>query len=275
MATGILGAVHQEIALLRQNMHIESTVTYGGVRFTKGTLCGKSVVIGISDVGKVNAALAAQILIDRFHVKRIIFTGTAGAIHPVLRIGDVILSTKTQQYDVNFSALGFPPGVIPFLKTSVFAANAGLLRAAEMGAKEIKHRKFRVLKGKILTGDQFVANARLGQVLRKTFHGVCVEAEGGAVGQVAYRNKVPYLVIRGISDKVGTTGPDKYNRFGKIAARHTQLIVLKTLKNLSSSCPGCLTPKGVAGDGYQVLRTVGRSTFIWRSFRDYRSVYHR
>lgn len=234
MATGILGAVNEEIALVRQQMRIESVVTVGGIRFTTGRLRGKSVVIGASGVGKVNAALAAQTLIDRFHVQRMFFTGTAGAIQPALRIGDVILSTKTQQYDVNFSGIGYPSGVIPFLKTSIFTANAVLLETAERAAREIEHRKFRVLKGKILTGDRFVANARLGQVLRKTFAGVCVEAEGGAVGQVAYRNKVPYLVVRGISDKVGITSPANYARFGNTAARDAQWVVLKTLKLLKT-----------------------------------------
>lgn len=229
MRTGILGAVYQEIAWLRQNTSIESSVTYGGVAFTRGVLCGQSVVIAASGVGKVNAGLATQILIDRFHVKRIIFTGTAGAIDPGLRIGDVILSTKTQQYDVDFSALGFPPGVIPDLGTSVFVADPSPLHAAQGAARTLQDQKFRVLKGKILTGDRFVATADLARILRKTFHGVCVEAEGGAVGQVAYRNKVPYLVVRGISDKVGRTGPESYERFGKLAAGHAQRIVLKTL----------------------------------------------
>lgn len=228
---GIIGSVDEEIALLVGKLRQRSTRNYAGITFYRGRLAGHRVVICTSGIGKVNAAMTTQILRDVFRVQQIVFTGTAGALAPQLRIGDVVISTKTQQYDVNFEAIGYPKGVIPLLKTSVFPANPRLVRAAKRGAKSIR-LKGKVMEAKVLSGDRFVANPAFARYLRQKFHGSCVEAEGAATGQVCYRNHIPYVVIRGISDKSGDGAVKNFERFSALAARRSQRVVMAMLNQL-------------------------------------------
>jgi adenosylhomocysteine nucleosidase len=229
---GIIGALDIEVALLLKQMISKKVVKRSGVTFFRGKLSGVPVVVCVSGIGKVNAAKTTQTLIDRFKVKAIIFTGVAGSIAPTLKIGESVISTKTQQYDVNFTAIGFPPGVIPGLKTSVFPAAPFLIRLAQRAARSIPQVKARL--GKILSGDRFVASQAKAQRLRRLFGGVCVEAEGAATGQVCFLNKVPYVVIRTMSDRADRQAPQEFDRFTQLAARRSQLIVLKMLRALGS-----------------------------------------
>jgi adenosylhomocysteine nucleosidase len=238
---GIIGALDEEIALLVAALRRRSTRTYAGISFYRGVLAGQHVVICSSGVGKVNAAMATQILIDIYKVRRIVFTGTAGSLRTNLNIGDVVISTVTQQYDVNFAAIGFPRGVIPFLKTSIFAADPTLIRAAKKGAKSIV-LKGKVISGKILSGDRFVANKALARDLRDKFRGSCVEAEGAATGQVCFRKHVPYIVIRGMSDRAGRQASKSFDRFSKLASRRAQRVVLAMLRQLRTVRPSSSSP---------------------------------
>lgn len=225
---GILGAVPEEIDLLLKNLQGKSTRRIAGITFYRGRLVGRPVVVAASGVAKVNAAMATQILVDRFHVTHVIFNGTAGALAPLLKVGDLVISTKSQQYNVNFSAIGYPPGVIPYLATSVFPADPTLIRAARRGLRHLNF-KAKSLFGKIVTGETFVTNRFVAKRLYRVFHGLCVETEGAATGQVGYLNKVPYLVIRGISDVPG--GPIT-SRNARLAARRAQRLTMATLRQL-------------------------------------------
>jgi adenosylhomocysteine nucleosidase len=229
---GVIGALDVEVALLLKQMIIKKGVKRSGVTFFRGKLSGVPVVVCVSGIGKVNAAKTTQTLIDRFKVKAIIFTGVAGSIAPTLSIGKSVISTKTQQYDVDFTAIGFPPGVIPGLKTSVFPAAPFLIRLAQRAARKIPQVRARL--GKILSGDQFVASQAKSRRLYRLFGGVCVEAEGATTGQVCFLNKVPYVVIRTISDRADRQAPEEFGRFTRLAARRSQRIVLKMFRALGS-----------------------------------------
>ncbi len=230
---GVIGALDQEVSLLVKQMINKKIEKQAGITFYTGKLLGLPVVICASGVGKVNAATATQILIDRFHARVIIFTGVAGALDPTLKIGDSVISTKTQQHDVNFTAIGLSPGAIPGLKTSIFPANPFLIRLAMKAARNIPEVRARL--GKILSGDQFIANREIGNRLHRLFGGSCVEAEGAAIGQVCFLNNVPYVVIRSISDRADRKASYKYNKFVKLAARRSQLIVLNMLRCFKKS----------------------------------------
>lgn len=225
---GVIGAFDEEVALLLKQMAIKKVEKRAGITFLKGKLLGVPVTICASGVGKVNAAKATQILIERFKAKVIIFTGVAGALAPTLKIGDTVISTTTQQYDVDFAGIGLLPGNIPGLKTSVFPANPILIRLAKKAARNIHGVKAR--SGKILSGDQFIANRRKSLRLRRLFDGVCVEAEGAATGQVCFCNNVPYVVIRSMSDRADRKAPKNFERFVRWAARRSQRIVLKMFR---------------------------------------------
>ncbi len=223
MRTGILGALDEEISFLLKRMTVRKIVKIGGKKFYLGYLNKAPIVLGKSGVGKVNAALATQLLIGRFHVRRVIFTGVAGGLKPgTIKILDTVISTKTQQYDVDFRPL-FPLGVIPYMKTSIFPADPMLVVLARKSAGRLA--KGRTFIGKIISGDRFYLSKKA------ILGGVAVDAESAAVGQAAYLNKVPYAVIRTISDQ---NNPEQFKRFLKPAALRSQYIVSGMLKWLAA-----------------------------------------
>lgn len=232
MAIGLVGAMNEEINLYLSEMEVEEVHDHAEIRFFKGKLAGQQVVVSKSGVGKVNAALAIQILIDLFQVELIVFSGVAGALRSKLKVGDIVVSTNTQQYDVNFIAIGFPPGVIPSLKTSIFPADPRLVQLAKKAAQSVMGKVF---SGKILSGDSFVASRELVNFLLKTFGGLCVEAEGAAVGQVCFLNEIPFVVVRGISDRADRGAPKDFDKFVKIAGHRAQVLVLAMLKLLGET----------------------------------------
>lgn len=201
----------EEIELLLTGMEQGQEVTRAGIRFVKGTFQGKSVVVCKSGVGKVNAAVTTQILIDQFGVSKVLFTGVAGAVHPDLNIGDIVISTECIQHDFDVSALGYPRGVIPYQEISAFPANEELISLAEQACREASVGNY--LLGKVLSGDQFVANRDTVAWLRDEMEGACVEMEGAAVAQVCHMNGVPFVIIRSMSDKADGSAHVNYAEF--------------------------------------------------------------
>lgn len=228
---GLLGAMDEEIALLLADMNDKETVVASGITFTKGSLYGKNVVVCKSGVGKVNAAVTTQVLIDRFEVSAILFTGVAGAAHPELNIGDIVISSSCQQHDMDVTALGFPKGVIPYQEVSDFPADGRLVKLAEEACGRIcTDHKFRV--GKVLSGDQFVADHGIVKSLYEDLKGYCVEMEGAAVAQVSHMNDIPYVVLRSMSDKADGTAHVNFAEFTVEASRRSYQILNDILAHM-------------------------------------------
>ena len=227
---GLIGAMVEEIRLMEEKLEQETVTVKAGIRFMEGTLNGKPVVLCKSGVGKVNAAVCTQILIDRFGADAVIFTGVAGALDPSLDIGDVVVSTECVQHDMDASPLGFPRGTIPFADTSVFPADPELVRLAYEASKALPGG--RVLKGRVLSGDQFVADRETVRRLHEELQGVCVEMEGAAVAQVCAMNGVPYVVIRSMSDKADGSAHVNFAEFAVQAANRSCQIVNRMLLDM-------------------------------------------
>ncbi|GAF07155.1 5'-methylthioadenosine nucleosidase [Paenibacillus pini JCM 16418] len=153
---GIIGAMDEEIELLLAGMKNVDKVTKAGIQYIQGEYQGKSVVLCKSGVGKVNAAVTTQILIDSFEVAVVLFTGVAGAVHPDLNIGDIVISSECLQHDMDVSPLGFARGVIPYQETSVFKADNRLIALAEQACNHLGEGSYKV--GRVLSGDQFIAS---------------------------------------------------------------------------------------------------------------------
>ncbi|UOQ45971.1 5'-methylthioadenosine/adenosylhomocysteine nucleosidase [Halobacillus salinarum] len=231
MPIGILGALEQEISYFLARMDIWRKQEIAKHNFYYGELENERIVLCQTGVGKVNAASISQILIDLYKVKAIIFTGTAGALDPDLNIGDIIVSTDVIQFDVDFSPIGFPLGMIPYLKRSAYVANPHLVKLALNTATKFPEQK--VVKGRILTGDQFVTTNRVAEEIRKTFKGVSVEAEGAAVGQVCYLNNIPFVIIRAISDRANMKAPSDFTTIAEEVAKPAQMVVVSIIKRLN------------------------------------------
>ncbi|MGP0585888.1 5'-methylthioadenosine/adenosylhomocysteine nucleosidase [Paenibacillus timonensis] len=230
---GLMGAMDEEIALLLEKVERQEKVDAAGAAFVKGVLHGQDVVVCKSGVGKVNAAATTQILIDRFGADTIWFTGVAGAVHPDLNVGDIVISSTCLQHDMDVRPLGYARGITPYQDVSDFPADSALIRLAEDAcARQCTDHQYRV--GRVLSGDQFIADPEfVGSVLYRELDGACVEMEGAALAQVCHRNGVPFIVLRSISDKADGSADVNFSEFTTLAARRSFAILNDMVEHAS------------------------------------------
>ncbi|MDE7327985.1 MAG: 5'-methylthioadenosine/adenosylhomocysteine nucleosidase [Lachnospiraceae bacterium] len=228
---GIIGAMEEEVEKLTAQME-DVTVTHkAGMAFHAGTLCGRDAVVVRSGIGKVNAGICTQILADLFHVDMVINTGIAGSLNAHINIGDIVLSSDSLQHDVDAAAFGYGPGIIPRMETSVFPADERLLALAKAACEKV-NPEIQVFTGRVVSGDQFIADSGKKQYLLEQFHPMCTEMEGAAIAQAAYLNRIPYLIIRAISDKADGSAQMDYPVFEAAAIKHTVKLVLQLCNTL-------------------------------------------
>lgn len=199
VATGIIGAMESEIAAIREAMDDVRVSTISGMHFAEGRIAGRLVVVVQCGMGKVNAGICAQTLINGFSVKRIINTGVAGSLTPELTINDFVVSTDAVQHDFDVSPIGFARGEIPYTGMVAFPADKEL-RAKAVAAVKGAAPTSQVLEGRVCSGDQFISTPQQRDAITTVFGGICAEMEGAAIAQVCYLNATPYVIIRAISD---------------------------------------------------------------------------
>lgn len=228
---GIIGAMEEEVALLKNSTEIVSAKNIVGTDFFMGKMFGKSVVIVRCGIGKVNAAICTQVLIDMYGVDYIINTGVAGSVYKDLSIGDIVISNDLLQHDFDTSPTGDPLGVIPRLHESTFKADEELVRIAEAAGKEALQNQ-NIFVGRIATGDQFISNSNDKERIWNNFKPYCVEMEGAAIAQVCYLNKIPFVVIRTMSDSADEKAYDNFANHVEKVANNSSLIVESMVKEL-------------------------------------------
>lgn len=248
MKFGILGAMPQEVALMARSMTVHRTVEAGLRTFYEGEWGGQEVVLVLSRVGKVSAAVTTLLLLERFGATHIIFTGVAGAIDARLRIGDVVIADKLVQHDMDARPL-FPRFEIPLLGKTEFEATlcdqaltaaeayAGTQFAADVPLE--RREAFgmtqpAVYRGLVVSGDQFIADPARTAALREELPGaLCTEMEGAAVAQVCHEmGGIPHAVIRVISDQADHSAAVDFQRFiDEVAEYLTGGIVLTLLSS--------------------------------------------
>lgn len=221
---GIIGAMEEEVAHLKEAMQVEKTVERAAMTFVKGKLDGKDVVVVRSGIGKVNAGICAQILADLFEVDTLINTGVAGSLDAAIDIGDIVISTDAVQHDMDVSALGDPVGQIPRMDTFAFPADERLVQLA-VQANEEANPDIHTFTGRVVSGDQFVSDGSVKERLVTQFQAKCTEMEGAAIAQAAYLNKISCVIIRAISDKADNSSTMDYAAFEKQAITHTVRLV--------------------------------------------------
>lgn len=228
---GIIGAMEEEVAHLKEAMDIEEIAEYAAMKFCRGTLCGKDVVIVQSGIGKVNAAICAQILVDKFQADKIINTGVAGSLDARIDIGDIVISSDAVQHDMDATTFGDPLGQVPQLDTFSFPADAELIEKAK-AANEKVNPEIQTFVGRVASGDQFVADKAVKDKIVDNFHAYCTEMEGAAIAQAAYLNKVSYVIIRAISDKADNSAVMDYPDFERRAIEQNVRLMKELLANL-------------------------------------------
>ena len=224
---GIIGAMELEVEALKEQMDVKNIVEKASMKFYEGTLRGKDVVIVQCGIGKVNAGICVQILADLFQVDAVINTGVAGSLRAEINIGDIVVSTDACEHDMDVTALGYKQGIIPQMKESFFKADRQLVEAAIEVCREV-NPDINVYEGRVLSGDQFISGEEIKNKLIDLFDGFCTEMEGAAIAQAAYLNKVPFVIVRAISDKADDSATMDYPTFEKQAI-HNSVLLLKEL----------------------------------------------
>lgn len=221
---GIIGAMEEEVAALKLDMEILETVSKASMEFCRGILCGKDAVVVRSGIGKVNAAVCTQILIDRFKVDMLINTGVAGSLNARIDIGDMVISTDALHHDMDASAVGDPAGQVPRMDTLAFPADKMLVEMAARANEQV-NPDIHTFTGRVVSGDQFISSREIKERILENFGPLCVEMEGAGIAQTAYLNKVSYVIIRAISDKADNSATMDYPAFEKQAiARSIKLV---------------------------------------------------
>lgn len=217
---GIIGAMDEEVGRLKEKMQVEKVEKKAQMEFFQGNLEGKEVVIVRSGIGKVNAGICTQILVDDFQVSAVINTGVAGSLKNEINIGDIVLSSDTLQHDMDATGFGYEPGVIPRMDTSVFQADEKLIRLAKQVNEQV-NGEIDTFVGRVVSGDQFISDHEKKEFLVNQFGGYCTEMEGAAIAQVCHLNEIPFLIIRAISDKADNSATMDYGEFEAQAITHT------------------------------------------------------
>jgi adenosylhomocysteine nucleosidase len=225
---GILGAMREEIAQLTASLEQKTETVLHGITFYSGILQGKKVIVAQCGISKVNAAMTTVLLLGQ-GVTQLIFTGVAGGLVSGLKVGDIVISHDLLQHDVDVQALGYPIGLIPD-ETLSWQADPALRDLALEVAQTIPSTT--AIVGRIVTGDQFVADPAKVAWIRATFGGDCCEMEGAAVAQVASKLGVPFVVIRSLSDSADEGAKSTYNEWMPLVARNAKAVVLGMLERM-------------------------------------------
>ncbi|WP_313803199.1 5'-methylthioadenosine/S-adenosylhomocysteine nucleosidase [Cytobacillus sp.] len=225
MKIAIIGAMEEEVTLLREKIEDKTQEVIAGCEYTSGKMDGVDVVLLRSGIGKVNAALSTAILLERYKPDYVINTGSAGGFNPQLNVGDVVISTEVRHHDVDVTVFGYEYGQVPQLPPA-FVADSRLVEVAEECAKAIKN--IQVVRGLIATGDSFMNDPARVEFIRDKFTDLqAVEMEAAAIAQVSYQFGTPFVVIRSLSDIAGKESDVSFDQFLEKAALHSADLVMK------------------------------------------------
>lgn len=206
----IIGAMDCEIEKIKDKIENITSVDYGKLKIFTGKILAHDIILAKSGVGKVNAAINTQYIIDRFHPDYIINTGIAGGIAPELEVGDIVIASELVQHDFDVTALGYAKGYlctgVDKDKPTTFYSDEKLIKAFETAVGQV-HTLSKIHKGLIATGDTFVSNAEMKKEIRAVFNAMAVEMEGAAIAQCAYTNNIPFMIVRAISDLADCSAP--------------------------------------------------------------------
>ncbi len=231
MKLGIIGAMEQEVETLLAQLKNKQETVKAGSTFYEGTLEGLPVVVVQCGIGKVNAALCVQMLCDCFGVTHLVNTGIAGSLCAKLDIGDLVISTDAMHHDFDCQAFGYPAGMVPGMPLS-FGADPMLSDSAFAAAEAVNPGH--TTKGRIASGDQFVCDGALKERIITVSKALCTEMEGAAIAHAAYRNGVPFVIIRAISDKADNSADMDYPTFERIAAHRCAAVTCKLAAHLAA-----------------------------------------
>ena len=233
MKLGIIGAMDVEVATLKEKMENAVLTSKAGMEFCEGTLEGLPAVVVQCGVGKVNAALCAQILCDCYGVTAIVNTGIAGSLCNELDIADLVVSRDAIHHDFDLRFWGRPVGQVPGFDVTAFPADENLIAKAFAAAEAVNpgHNKI----GRVASGDQFICSWEQKEAIIANTRAICAEMEGASIAHAAYRNGVPFVILRAISDKADDSANMDYPTFEALAAQRCAQVTMLLAKELAQA----------------------------------------
>ncbi|BEH91053.1 MULTISPECIES: 5'-methylthioadenosine/S-adenosylhomocysteine nucleosidase [Turicibacter] len=222
MTIAIIGAMEEEVALLRDAMEVEEVRTIAHVEFTKGKLNHREVVLLKSGIGKVNVAIATTLLFEHYNIDYVINTGSAGGLHEEANIGDVVISTGTLYHDVDVTGFNYAYGQVPGMP-AIYESNVSLVKKVESILDKIGKNYW---LGTIGTGDSFINRLDQMELIKKNCPSViAIEMEAAAVAQVCHHYEKPFIIVRALSDIAGKESHISFNEFLTVAAKESSEMV--------------------------------------------------
>ena len=225
---GIIVAMQEELEEILKIMEETKKKEIYDITYIEGKIGENNIIITLSGIGKVNAARTTQILIDKLNVKCIINVGSAGALNPILNIGDIVIGNKLIQHDFDITAFnhkkGYITGVGDYLE-----CNEDLVKKFEKITNNIENKEYKTITGIIASGDIFCTEINMKNKIYSKFNAECVEMEGAAIAQVAYLCNIPFIVIRSISDSPNGNNAIVFDEFVKLASSRCAKILKEFL----------------------------------------------
>ena len=225
---GIIGAMDVEVDTLKNAAEISKKITRADMEFCEGKLGDVDVVIAKCGMGKVNAGICVQMLVDIFNVTHVINTGIAGSLNDNLKIGDIVVAVDCVQHDYDVTPIGFQKGEIPYTGLVAFKTDENLAEKAFNAVKNFAP-DIQVIKGRVCTSDKFISTKEQKNQITSSFGGDCCEMESGAIAQTCYLNKIPFVIIRAVSDNADDTQQADFKEFeaetAKLCASVTEYMV--------------------------------------------------
>lgn len=233
MKLGIIGAMAVEVATLKEQMENMTAATIAGMEFCAGRLEGLDAVVVQCGVGKVNAAMCTQILCSVYGVTHLVNTGIAGSLCAELDIADLVVSTDAMYHDMDVNVFGYPIGQVPGMDVVAFPADEKLSACAFAAAEAVNpgHTK----SGRVASGDQFVSRKEQKAHIIAVSGALCTEMEGAAIAHTAYRNNVPFVILRAISDKADDSANMDYPTFEALAAHRCAQVTMHLARQLQNA----------------------------------------
>jgi len=233
MKLGIIGAMQVEVDLLKAHMQEMAISTHADMEFCQGRLDGLDAVVVQCGVGKVNAAMCAQILCSLYGATHLINTGIAGSLNPKLDIGDLVVSEDAMYHDFDCVHFGYEMGKVPGMDVVAFPADPKLICLACQAAEAVNPSHWKT--GRVASGDLFVAQKQAKEAIIAKTGALCTEMEGAAIAHVCHRNQIPFVILRAISDKADDSAEMDYPTFERIAAHRCAQITQTMAKLLADS----------------------------------------
>lgn len=228
---GIIGAMEIEVETLKKEMNIAKTETIANMEFNEGILGNTEVVVVKSGVGKVNAGICVQILASVYHVTHVINTGAAGSLEAKIDIGDFVVSTDAVYHDVDATIFGYKKGEVPQTGLREFPADKWMIEKIKKAA-ETADISGKLWDGRVCSGDQFISDGAVKNGIKAEFDALCTEMEGAAIAHACYLNRIPFVILRAISDKADGSDIVDYPEFEKKAAHDCAALTESFIKSL-------------------------------------------